>query len=187
MDDSLGGRGKAMEDLFFAQKDHALLEKLKNEMASSDTRDALKSASGVSDPAVLDALIGVGITPESLTSIALIPLVAVAWADKKMEAAEKAAILQAAEVAGVKPGTASYETMEAWLTEQPDGKLLESWKSYVGSLKTSLDAPAFEQLKNSVMGRAESVAESAGGFLGLVNKVSEVERKVLDDLASAFA
>ena len=146
----------------------------------------MESASGVSDPAVLDALIAAGITPESLTSISLIPLVAVAWADKKIEAAEKEAILHAADVAGVEKGTASYSTIEAWLNKQPGSDLVESWKAYIGSLKSTLDGSAFEQLKTSVMGRAEAVAESAGGFLGLVKKVSDVERKVLDDLASAF-
>ena len=38
MDDSLTGRGKAMEDLFFSQQDSALLDKMKTEMAASETR-----------------------------------------------------------------------------------------------------------------------------------------------------
>lgn len=186
MQDSLHDRGKAMEDKFFAAKDSQLLEKMRKEMAAQESRKALEAASGLTDAAVLDSLAESGITPETLTAVALIPLVAVAWADKKMEPAEKTAILQAADAAGVKSGSASYATMEAWLQAQPSADLLETWKSYVGAMSTSLDSAAYSQLKTSVIERAEAVAESAGGFLGLVHKISDVERKVLDELANAF-
>ncbi len=186
MDDSLAQRGRSLEDAFFAHADQQLIEKMKSEMAAKESREALSAASGIKDAAVLDALNASGITPESLTSVSLIPLVAVAWADKKMEDAEKKAILQAADVGGIQSGTASYETMESWLANQPSGDLLETWKSYIGSLKTTLESAAFTQLKNSIVGRAESVAKSAGGFLGLGDKVSDAERKVLDDLTKAF-
>ena len=63
---------------------------------------------------------------------------------------------------------------------------LESWKAYIGALKETLDGAALTQLKASILDRAEAVAKSAGGFLGLGNKVSDVERKVLDDLSNSF-
>ena len=54
-------------------------------------------------------------------------------------------------------------------------------------MKSELDAEAVSQLKTSIVSRAESVAEAAGGFLGLGNKVSDTERGVLTKLESAFA
>ncbi len=186
MDDSLHDRGRAMEDLFFNQKDQELLERMRSELAASESREGLKTVSGIEDAAVLDALSAAGVTPESLTSVALIPLVAVAWADKKMESAEKAAILQAANQAGIRPDTASYKTMEAWLSALPSDDLLVTWKAYIAAVKGGLEPAAFEQLKTTIVGRAETIAESAGGFLGLGDKISDDERKVLDDLASAF-
>lgn len=186
MTDSLHSHGKAMEDKFFNDLDKQLIENMKAEYAKQETREALATASGISDEAVLDALCEAGISPESLTSVSLIPLVAVAWADNKMEDAEVAAVLQAADVAGIKTGTPSYETVQAWLAKRPAAELTETWKSYIGALKDTLDEASLGQLKTSIMGRAESVAKSAGGFLGLGNKVSDVEQKVLDDLSSAF-
>ena len=186
MDDSLKGRGKAMEDLFFNQQDQQLLDKMRAELASDEARSALQSASGIEDPAVLDALESAGITPESLTSVALIPLVTVAWADRKMESGEKAAILQAAESAGISPGSVSYKTMELWLSSKPSDELLKTWKSYIAAIKPNLEPAAFSQLKTSIVGRAKDVAESAGGFLGLGGKVSNAEQEVLDDLAATF-
>lgn len=186
MDDSLNSRGKAMEELFFKEKDQQLLEKIRNEAASKEQREALQNASGIEDAAVLDALTATGITPESLMSVSLIPLVAVAWADKKMEDAEKAAILQAAEAGGIDPGSASYETMKSWLEQQPGKELLDAWKSYIVAIKDNLEPAVAAQLKTSILGRAESVAKSAGGFLGIGNKVSSEEQKVLGDLANTF-
>ncbi len=185
MDDSLKGRGKAIEDLFFAEKDQKLLEKIREEAASKEVREALQSASGIEDTATLDALVEAGISPESLASVALIPLVAVAWADRKMEDAEKAAILKAAEAGGIDPGSASYETMQSWLGKQPGGDLLDAWKAYIVAFKASLDPAVASQLKTSILGRAKSVAEAAGGFLGL-SKISHAEQRVLDDLAKTF-
>ena len=186
MDDSLKGRGRAMEDLFFLEKDQHLLEKIRAEADSKEQREALQAASGIEDAAVLDALLATGITPESLMSVSLIPLVAVAWADGKMEGAEKAAILQAAEAGGIDPGSASYETMKSWLESKPGQELLDAWKSYITAIKEALEPAVAAQLKTSILGRAESIAKSAGGFLGVGNKVSDVEQKVLDDLAATF-
>ncbi len=184
MSDSLHDRGRAIEDVFFTARDQDLIQKLKQEMAASEARDAMTTASGINDAAVLDSLIECGITPESMASVALIPLVAVAWADNKMEDNEKAAILKAANEAGVAECSASYQAIAAWLDNRPDASLTDAWKNYMGALNESLDPAAFNQLKAIVMRRAENVAESAGGFLGLGNKVSDSERKVIDDLAS---
>ena len=186
MKDSLHERGKAVEDRFFAEKDEKLLAQLRKEMSAKEYRDALQSASGITDVAVLDALHDCGIKPESLTSVSLIPLVAVAWADGVMDGPEKKAILRAAAAAGIESDTASYATLERWLTSRPGFELLDSWKAYISTVKSSLDEPAYAHLKESVLGRAKEVAESAGGFLGLGNKVSASEERVLKELAAAF-
>ncbi|MGB2499504.1 MAG: hypothetical protein ACPIA2_07400 [Mariniblastus sp.] len=184
MSDSLNDRGKAIEDVFFNARDQELIQKLKQEMAASEAREAMTIASGIEDAAVLDSLIDCGITPESMASVALIPLVAVAWADNKMEENEKEAILKAANEAGVSEGSASHQSIAAWLDNRPDASLTEAWKNYMGALNESIDPVAFNQLKAIVIRRAENVAEAAGGFLGLGNKVSDAERKVIDELAS---
>ena len=186
MEDSIHERGKAIENLFFAEADQKLLDKLKQELASEESRDALAAASGITDVAVLDKLLANQITPATLTCVGLIPLVAVAWADGVMQDGEKNAILQAADIAGVKMDTSGYETLEKWLRVKPESELLDSWKAYIAAVKSNLDPAALTQLKQSIMERAESVAEAAGGFLGLGNKVSDSERKVLDELSAAF-
>jgi DNA-binding phage protein len=187
MSDSLHDRGQAMENRFFKQNDQELLAKLRDEMAAEDQRKALAHASGLTDEAALDALISNNVSPENVTALSLVPLIAVAWADHKMDdPGEVDAILKAAGEAGVESGSASYSLLQSWLKEEPGDELLEAWKSYVSALKSTLESAAFSQLGNSIMHRAETVANAAGGFLGL-GKTSEVERQVLDDLNKVFS
>ena len=183
--DELHQRGKALEDHFFREKDKKLMEQLKADLTAKETREALAEVSGIKDEAVLDALVKVGISPGSLTSVSLIPLVSVAWADGKMEDKERKAILDAADQAGVVAGSAGYALLESWLNEQPDESLLVAWKDYVNALKGELDQAAFNQLKSSVLSRATDIAKSAGGFLG-INAINDAESQVINELEHAF-
>ena len=57
----------------------------------------------------------------------------------------------------------------------------------MGALSAHLDQSSRGALKNELLGRARTVAEAAGGFLGLGNKISAEEARVLDELAAAFS
>lgn len=185
MDGSLFERGKRLEDKFFRDKDQALVEKLRAEISQSEARVALGDSSGIKDESVLDTMLENKVTAESLTSISLVPLVAVAWADGVMEAKEQEAILAAANQSGVATDSAAYELLKSWLDEQPSDQLLVSWKEYIGALKESLGETAINQLKASVIGRARQVADAAGGILGF-GKTSDKETAVIDELEKAF-
>jgi len=179
-------RGEVMEDLFFAQSDRQLLDALRKEFEKTAARKKLETETGIHDVETLDALLEKGVTPESLEAVRLIPLVAVAWADWVLEDAEKEAILKAAEAHGIHQGTPSYQLLETWLKHKPKPELLESWKAYVQALVQTLEPAALNQLKTNVLERAKGVAEAAGGFLGIGNKISESEEAVLEDLAKTF-
>ncbi len=179
-------RGKALENVFFGQRDQELLQKLKAELEDKHARDALSSVSGIENEEILDLLLAIGVTPESLSAVSLIPLVAVAWCDDLMEQTEQQAILDAAAAAGIDKGSASFELLGSWLSERPGSELLDVWKAYIGMLHTKLDETALSQLRASIVNRAETIAESAGGFFGL-GSVSDKEKKTIADLAATFA
>ena len=186
MSDPIHDRGKQMEDLFFKQKDEALLEKLRAEQDAKEQRQLLISVSGIADGEVIDALIEAGVSAESMTCISMIPLVAVAWADRKMDEGESEAILKAAESVGIDRGSDGFALLVSWLADAPEPSLLDSWKGYVAAVLEKIDETKAGQLKTSVMSRCEEVAKAAGGFLGFGNKISDAEQKVLDDLATVF-
>ena len=184
--DELQQRGKALENLFFQNKDAELIEKMKAELAAEEGKQTLASATGINDESTLSALVDLGIAPESLASVGLIPLIAVAWSDGVIEDKEREAIMSAAEGAGVAKDSPGYALLNGWLDQQPGPDLLDCWKSYVSGLKSTVDEAAFGQIKTSVLGRAKAIAEAAGGFLGLGNKISDSESKVLEELEAAF-
>lgn len=186
MSDPLHDRGRALEGAFFQQKDKELLTKFRDELASEEKRTSLAKVSGITDEKLLNDLIGLEIDPGSFATFALLPLVQVAWADGKMQSAERTAILQAAEQSGIEKESAAFEVLESWLEDAPGAELFEAWKVYAGTLKNSLDETQATNLQNRILGRARDVAEAAGGFLGFGNKVSDEEAAVLEELAASF-
>jgi hypothetical protein len=185
-DEFLGDRKKALEESFFAREN----EKLRRELIKKETmrakREVLAEVSGVSDAAVLDHLITLDIGSDTLAALSLVPLVEVAWADGNVDDDERGAILNAAESMGLGQQGEAGKLLDSWLAEQPGSEMLTAWKEYVAALCETLDVDEKARLKQDLLGRARSVAEAAGGFLGLGNKVSKSEQAKLDELDKAF-
>ena len=94
------------------------------------------------------------------------------------------AILSAAKDAGLSGESAAL--LDGWLATRPSYKVLSAWKDYVSALASTMDAAAKDKLKQELLGRARTVAESAGGFLG-IGKISSEEEDKLEELPRAFS
>lgn len=183
--DALKDRKDALENEFFARQNAKAREAFRAKIDEQESRDALAAALGISEASVLDSLAQVGITAETLAALAMIPLIAVAWADGKLDEAEREAIERAADEADV---TDDHRTLLAgWLSAAPDASLLEAWKQYAEALAREMDAAACDALCARIVGGARQVAVSAGGFLGIGNKISAREADVLAELEACFA
>ncbi len=185
--EQLKHRGKTLEDAFFAKQDKRLREELAQKREAEMAKAALIQASGIQDDEVLDSLYDMGITAETLTAFSMVPMVAVAWADKEIDKAERKAILKAAHAQGISEGGTSYQLLEGWLEKMPEQSLYENWRHYAQALCETMNPAAREKLKSGIMNRARVVAEASGGFLGLGNKVSKVEAEVLAGLEKALS
>lgn len=182
----LDDRRAGLEEAFFANQNAQLLRQLRDADATRTGKEALSAASGIRDAAVLDKLVGLGIGSEALTALALVPLVAVAWADGSITDQERGAVLAAAEKTGLARQDAGYRLLEDWLRHRPPPALLAAWKDYTAALSATLDDDARLALRSGVLDRARAVAEAAGGFLGLGQRVSAAEKAMLDELDQAF-
>ncbi len=182
----LDDRRVALEEAFFHKENERLRAKLAAERVREATRAALAGEFGLSDEALLDRLIDLGIRIDTIEALMLVPLVEVAWADGKMEERERAAVLKGAAGSGLGPGSPGYSLLETWTQQRPPPDLLESWRSYMSALLVELSADQRQALEERILGRARAVAEAAGGFLGLA-KVSPEEEAVLAQLKRAFA
>jgi hypothetical protein len=140
----------------------------------------------MSDDAVLDRLVELGLRANTIAALSLVPLIAVAWADGEIQDNERTAILQGAHGKGLEEGTDGYELLQTWLKARPKDELFEAWEAYIKALAGQLNEEQNRLLKNQIVGFAKMVANSAGGLLGF-GKVSSAEEKALQRIEAAFA
>ncbi len=183
--DAFREREKALEESFFYKRNQELLERLKSELATEDQKQALCASSGISDEAVLESLVRIGICCETFAAVSLIPLVVVAWADGHMDQKERKAVMAAAGEEGITPGSLCHDLLNSWLNQEPPQALLDAWKDYVHVIADKLKSDELDVLKRTVLGRARDVAKAAGGILG-IGSICREEREVLRELETAF-
>src|SRR5262245_51464742 len=118
-DNHLHKRGKALEEAFFRDRDELLLKKLKSHAVATDAQHALAAAMGLTDQDALKSVLNIGQGMQVLTTMALLPLVQVAWCDGDVAPAERDAILKAAGEIGIADGTTIFESLKSWLDHKP--------------------------------------------------------------------
>src|SRR3990172_1748723 len=155
--------------------------------ATQNAREALSQASGLTDAAVLDRLLGLGIQPDTLVAMGLVPLVLVAWADGALDEKERRAVVSAVGTAGITIDSPAGQLIQRWLASAPPASLLEAWRAYMADLCRQLPATDRASLRDSMLNRARTVAEAAGGFLGLGTKISLAEEEMLRTLEGICA
>jgi len=185
-DNSLEERGRALENQFFDKENKAKLAAMKDKMEGQQSREELRKASGMTDEAVLDKLVHLGLRANTIAALSLVPLIHVAWADGTIQDNERNAILQGAHGKGLEQGTDGYELLQTWLSKKPDDELFDAWEAYIKALAGQLNDEQNRLLKNQIVGFAKMVATSAGGILGF-GKVSGTEEKALARIEAAFA
>jgi hypothetical protein len=185
-DRSLQDRQHALDDAFYREKTETYRAQLELGGEEESAVEDLAAASDISDEAVLRRLAGLGIRADTLAALTLIPLIEVAWADGKMDAKEREAILYGAESTGIAKESPSHALLRIWIEDQPAPDLVEAWSDFIGALCGEFSDEQTERLRSNILDRARDVAEAAGGFLGLGTKVSKEEEAVLESLARAF-
>jgi len=184
-DVTLEERGKALENQFYEKENQDKLAAMKSKLDSQRTKEELRKASGMTDDAVLDKLVHLGLRANTIAALSLVPLIQVAWADGAIQDNERTAILQGAHGKGLEQGTDGYELLQTWLQKRPSDELIEAWEAYIKALASQLNDEQNRLLKNQIVGFAKMVAASAGGFLG-IGRVSASEEKVLARIETAF-
>jgi hypothetical protein len=181
----LDDRRQALEEAFFRKENARLRARLQAEREQESARNALADEIGLENKALLDRLVELGIHVDTIEALVLVPLAMVAWADGKMDARERDAVLRGAEGSGITRGSPAYELLESWTVERPPRELLDSWRAYIAALIAELSADQRWALEERILGRARAVAQATGGFLG-ISSVSREEEAMLKELESAF-
>ena len=179
-------RRKSLEEEFFHRENQRQLEKLRQVRGMEQSREELSQASGIQNEVILDRLLELGITAQTVAALAVVPLVEVVWADGHLDEKEKQAFLRAAGQFGLSAGSVNYDLLESWLSKRPDRRLRQAWREYIQGLCDALKPEQREVLKSDLLRRARNMAEASGGILGLGSKISKAEMDMLEELADAF-
>lgn len=177
---------KVLEDLFFYSEDLKLRKQYEALQKETETIEILAKVSGIVNKDLLRELLKLNIRPETLTAIALVPIIQVAWADGKIDKQEIDALSKGASKIGIGNDQVSQTILSEWLSHKPDTALYDAWTNYMKGLCEIMSKENIEEMKKDIIGHARQVAESAGGFLGLVNKISKSEQEILDRLETFF-
>ena len=183
---ALNDAGKGLEDAFFAKENARLLQQMRDKAKQQERRAAMREVVRVNDDALIDNLIALGLEPGTVLALQLVPLAAVAWADGQIEPRERDAVLKAAAAQGIATDSVAGQLLNNWLVQQPGAELVDAWKRQMRALWPSLSQKERDEIRASALERARSVAEAAGGFLGLTSRISPQEKAVLDDLAQTL-
>jgi hypothetical protein len=184
--DILHKRRASLEEAFYLEEDRKLIDKYRQLQKMEENKRNLAQVSGIKNEAVLKRLVELNVRAETLASLAIVPLVEVAWADGDVDEAEKQAVLKAAGKIGFKKGTVDHSLLGQWLTHKPKIELLVAWENFVKGLCEALPKSERDSLRDELLAHAREVASTSGGFLGLTSKISDEEEKVLKRLSAAF-
>ncbi len=182
----LDSRRRTLEDAFFRKRDAILAEQFHKLEKMKETKQALHKVSGITDEKVLDKLVALNVRPETLASLAMVPLVEIAWADGSIGVEERDAILKAVSKSGFVKGSIEYALIEGWLACRPPKSMLDAWTHYIQGLTENLNKTQIAHLRDELIGHAQDIARASGGFLGLTSKISTAERAMIDRLKAAF-
>ncbi|HEX3765916.1 MAG TPA: hypothetical protein VHW23_44770 [Kofleriaceae bacterium] len=182
---TLQDRERALENQFYEKENQDKLAAMRRKLDTQASKDELRKASGMTDDAVLEQLVALGLRSNTIAALSLVPLIQVAWADGAIQDNERTAILQGAHGKGLEEGSDGYELLQSWLAREPGEELFIAWEAYIKALASQLNDEQNRLLKNQIVGFAKLVATAAGGILGF-GKVSASEEKVLHRIEAAF-
>jgi len=178
-------RRQTLEDMFFYEQDRRIIEQREKLHQLKQTKANLAKVSGIHDDALLEKLIELKIGAETLATLIGVPLIEVAWADGAMDDKERKKLFEYAEKAGLRQKGLDPKVMSVLLTNKPDPALFKAWKHYIQTRCKELGAHERKALEDEVMADARSIADAAGGVLGLA-KISAEEKAMLKAIEEAF-
>jgi hypothetical protein len=170
---------KAMESEFFDNLDDAYVEPLQAHATSEARRRDLISRSGIRDQRLIDELIRLQITPESLIAVRLIPLVMVAWSDGEITEEERSSVRVEAAKLGIGEATIPGKLLDAWLKTRPRREMANAWKRYAHLLMASMSSEMCEVYISELDREMKAIARASGGKMG-IGKISEEEQIVIE-------
>ena len=184
-----GDRGKAMEEVFFRDRDAKLTKALQLRAHLDEIAMALGEKLTVDDPDLLEKVRSLGITLDTAPALFVAPLVQVAWAEGKVTRQEHDAVLRLARGRGMEPTSPAYAQLEIWLRTRPADVVFETAIEILKVGFSVLPPAQREERIDSILRACREIAAASGGperLLGFGDDVSRAEHVTLDHISRAL-
>lgn len=130
----------------------------------------------------------IGVAEAQFRALGLIPLVEVAWADGRIDLAERSAIRRFAKRKGWLPDSVAT-LLDGWLKKKPEEAFFDDGRAALAGLakdRRGIGAAFPEDTQGAVLCACRDVAAASGGLFGLRDPVAPEEDKALQRIADAF-
>ncbi|MFK7736866.1 MAG: hypothetical protein AB8B50_12600 [Pirellulaceae bacterium] len=174
-----------LEERFFKGVDQKLLNDIRGKLQTAETAEHIMQVTGIQDAELAGGIAALNVSVDTLAAFRLAPLVEVAWADDRVEEAERFKILKAAEASGIGADEPAMKLIDAWLKTRPPADLMDAWCDYTQALCSSLAEGHRAALKQEILTQVKSVAKANGGLLGF-GSVSDNEKALIERVENAL-
>jgi hypothetical protein len=179
--------GTAHEEEFFRKENHELLEKMRKQRETQNTAAAIEEKTGASSPELATFLSDKGIDAEMLPVLHLLPLVQVAWADGEIQDEERTLLMSAANLRGISEDHPAHAKLLGWLAKPPSAALYDAALTFIRLVLASQDDADAQESKSNLENLTVSMADAAGGFMGMFGRTSSEETAVLEKIAKRLS
>lgn len=176
--DVFADRRRGLEEEYIRKREQELIEKLRRRAEEAAARRHLGEQTGVADEEILQDLLALGYSPETVQLLHLVPLVEMAWAEGSVSAHERELITKAARARGVGAGSAADRQLADWLTTCPASEFFERTLRAIGAILETRPAAEREASQRDLLTYCAAIASASGGILGF-GAVSDEERQLL--------
>ena len=176
--DALSTRGRALEEQYFHKQELELIEKLRRRGQDERERRRLSEGTGVADEEILQDLLALGYTPETVMLLHVVPLVQIAWAEGSVSKSERRLIVEAARARGVAAGSAADQVLAQWLERRPSDEFFEKTLRAVAAMLHAQPDDVRQASQHDLLGYCSAIAHASGGVLGF-GSVTPDERETL--------
>ncbi len=158
-------------------------ERLRVEMEAAATSVRMRRLADTltTEVSLAERVAALGFQGEAAQVFDLLPLVHVAWADGAIQRGERVAIFDILEARAIAADSPAFRVIETLLEERPSQEYLDESLAVCRDVVGTRSAMA-----ETVLELCVRVAESAGGFMGLGNKVAPEERVLVARIAKQF-
>lgn len=185
--DAVGSRdhGRDLEEDYFRRQDQELVERMRKQAAAEKTRRELGEKTGLTDPALLADLEGLGFTPDTVALLPVIPVVQVAWAEGGVSTKERALVVDFARKRGIAEGSAADAQLQSWLNARPSNDVFQKATRLIQAMLSAGGAAAQDLNADDLVAYCESIAAASGGVFG-IGAVSAEEKQALAQIQNAL-